>query len=405
MNNRPFKLVGVAVVAAALTLTGCGARTEATTGTTGGTANKIAKIGFIAPLSGGLSALGLGMRNSVDLAIRQANEAKAIPGWTLELAPMDDEAKPDVGQSAATSLAADADVVAVVGTLNSGVALSVIPVLKAADITQVSPANTGTALTQGDDPANPTRPHKNYFRTATTDAIQGPAGAQFVLAQGIKKVATVHDKQAYGQGLVEAFAKTFTEGGGEIVAAETTTVDERNFSTIITKIKNAGAELVFYGGQYPEAGPLSKQMKAAGLNVPLMGGDGIQDAEFIKQAGSNSDGDLATSVGAPAETLDTAKDFIAAYEAAGFEDGMSTYGPLAFDAAQAIIEGLKVSLKDATDAKSARAATIDAVQKVSFDGVSGKVAFDEFGDAVTKIITVNVVAGGKWTTKDIVVAK
>ena len=84
---------------------------------------------------------------------------------------------------------------------------------------------------------------------------------------------------------------------------------------------------------------------------------------------------------------------------------MSTYGPLAFDAANAIIDALKVSLKAATDAKSARAATIDAVQKVSFDGATGKVAFDEFGDAVTKVLTVYVVTGGKWTTKDIGVAK
>jgi branched-chain amino acid transport system substrate-binding protein len=345
------------------------------------------------------------MRNSVDLAIRQANESKAIPGWTLELAAMDDEAKPDVGQSAATSLASDDQVIGVVGTLNSGVALSVIPVLEAANIVQISPANTGTALTQGDNPAAKKRPHTNYFRTATTDAIQGPAAAQFVLAQGIKKVGTVHDKQAYGQGLVEAFSKTFKDGGGEIVDAETTTVDERNFSTIITKLKTAGAELVFYGGQYPEAGPLSKQMKAAGLKVPLMGGDGIVDAEYIKQAGTTSEGDLATSVGAPAESLATAKDFVAAYAAAGFKEGMSTYGPLSYDAATAIINGLKVSLKDAADAKSARAATVAAVQAVSFDGVSGKVAFDEFGDAVTKIITVNVVADGKFTTKDIVVAK
>ena len=102
MNKRSFKLAGVALVAASLAFTGCGSRTEATTGGSGGTAKKVAKIGVIAPLSGDLSALGLGIRNSVDLAIRQANEAKAIPGWTLELAPEDDEAKPDVGKKAAT---------------------------------------------------------------------------------------------------------------------------------------------------------------------------------------------------------------------------------------------------------------------------------------------------------------
>ncbi len=101
MTKQWFKVTGVALAVASLALTtGCGSRTEAST--SGGTSgNKVAKIGVIAPLSGSLSALGLGIRNSVDLAIREANESNAIPGWTLELAAEDDEAKPDVGKNAA----------------------------------------------------------------------------------------------------------------------------------------------------------------------------------------------------------------------------------------------------------------------------------------------------------------
>ena len=408
MNNRSIKLMGATILVASLALAGCGSREPVASPTAGGSAtsapaeNKVAKIGFIAPLSGGLSALGTGMRNSVQLAVDQANESGAIPGWTLEFVPMDDEAKPDVGANAATSLAADDEVVGVVGTLNSGVAQSVIPILDAAKIVQVSPANTNPTLTQGADPANPSRPNANYFRTATTDAVQGPVAAKFLLDSNIKKVATVHNKGTYGQGLVEAFTKAYTDGGGQVVAAESIDADASDYTTVVTKIATAGPEVVYFGGEYPSGGPLSNQMKANGLNVPLMGGDGIFDPTFIELAGSGSDGDLATSVGAPPEELPSAADFIAAYKAKGFAEPYAAYGPMSYDAANAIIEALKVALPNATDAKSAREAIVAATNDVAFDGASGRVEFDEFGDTITRTITVYKVASGAWKTEQVV---
>ncbi len=398
MNRRIVKLAAVTFVAGALALSGCGSRTD--TGTSGSsTANKIAKIGVSAPLSGDLSALGLGIRNSVDLAIKQANAANAIPGWTLEIQAEDDQASPDVGKNATTKLSSDDQVVGVVGPLNSSVAQSEIPVLQPAHIVQVSPANTNPGLTQGQDLANPARPYDNYFRTCTTDAVQGPVAAQYLLGIGVKNVATIHDKKSYGQGLVEAFTKAFTAGGGTIVDAETINPEDKDFSAVITKVKAANPEAVYYGGEYPQAGPLSSQMKAATLNVPLMGGDGIFDPSYIDLAGAASNGDLATSVGAPVDTLDSAKSFVAAYTAGGYKDPMGAYGAQSYDAANAIINALKVSLANATDAKSARAATVTAMANVSFTGATGKVAFDKYGDTVTRVITVYKVTGGKWATE------
>ena len=124
-------------------MSACGTRAEQAPGGEAGAA-KVAKIGVIAPLSGDLSALGAGIKNSVDLAIKQANETQPIPGWTLELAAEDDEAKPDVGKNAATKLAGDDEVIGVVGALNSSVSQSLQPVLNSANIVQISPANTGT---------------------------------------------------------------------------------------------------------------------------------------------------------------------------------------------------------------------------------------------------------------------
>jgi branched-chain amino acid transport system substrate-binding protein len=377
-------------------MSACGSRAEQG-GTTGESTNKVAKIGVVAPLSGDLSALGLGIRNSVDLAIRQANEAKTVPGWTLELAAEDDEAKPDVGKNAATKLAGEDEVVGVVGALNSSVSQSLQPVFAAANIVQISPANTGPSLTMGPDATNPKRPYPTFFRTCTTDIVQGGFAANYLYTTvGLKKVATIHDKKTYGQGLVEAFTAKYKELGGEIVAAETINPDDKDYGSVITKVKGADPEAVYYGGEYPQAGPLSQQMKAAGLNVPLMGGDGIFDPAFIELAGKTSDGDLATSVGAPTESLESAKTFVADYTAAGFKEPYGAYGAQSYDAANAIINALKTSLADAPDAKSAREATVTAVGGVAFDGATGPIAFDEFGDTKTKIITAYKVTGGKW---------
>jgi branched-chain amino acid transport system substrate-binding protein len=398
VNRRIVKLAAVTFVAGALALSGCGSRAD--TGSSSSTgATKTAKIGVIAPLSGDLSALGLGIKNSVDLAIKQANDSNAIPGWKLVLAAEDDQATPDVGKNAATKLSSDDQVVGVVGTLNSSVAQSVTPVLQPAHIVQISPANTNPTLTQGQDAANPARPYDNYFRTCTTDAVQGPTAATYLLSTGVKSVATIHDKKSYGQGLVEAFTKAFTAGGGKVVAAQTINPDDKDFSSVITNVKGANPAVVYYGGEYPQAGPLSKQMKAAGLNVPLMGGDGIYDPSYVDLAGSAANGDLATSVGAPVDTLDSAKAFVAAYTAAGYKDPMGAYGAQSYDAANAIINALKTSLAKAADAKSARADTVTAVGSVSFDGATGKISFDKYGDSVSKVITVYKVAGGKWTTE------
>ena len=400
MPQRSVVAAGASLLVASLALSACGTRGGSDGENTGGSnsENKVAKIGVIAPLSGDLAALGKGIEHSVDLAIKQANESKAIPGWTLELAAEDDQATPDVGKNAATKLASDKDVVGVVGTLNSSVAQSVQPVLAAANITQVSPANTNPALTQGADFLTaPKRTYPTYFRTCTTDSIQGPFAARYLFEKaGIKEIATVHDKKTYGQGLVDAFTTEYKKLGGTIVAAETINPDDDKYDAVISKIKPSNPKAVYYGGEFPQAGPFSQQMKAAGLNVPLMGGDGIYSGEFIKLAGATADGDLATSVGAPTDTLESAKSFVEAYNAAKYAEPYEAYGAYAYDAANAIIAALKTSLKDADSAEAARQATVQAMSSVSFDGVTGKVAFDEYGDTTSRVLTVYGVKGGKW---------
>jgi branched-chain amino acid transport system substrate-binding protein len=395
VHKRSAVQVGVSLLVASLALSACGSR-GGTTSTSNG--NKTAVIGIMAPLSGDLSALGLGIQHSVELAVKQANANNAIPGWTLKVEAKDDEGKPDVGKNAATAFAGEANVAGVVGNLNSSVAQSTQPVLATAKIVQVSPANTNPSLTQGANfTTAPVRTYATYFRTCTTDAVQGPFAARYLFQKlGLKKVATIHDKKTYGQGLVAAFTKEFTTLGGTITSAETINPDESNYQSVISKVKPTAPQAVYYGGEYPQSGPLSQQMKAAGLNVPLMGGDGIYDPKFIALAGTTANGDLATSVGAPTDSLAAGKKFLADYAAAGYKEPAAAYGAYSYDAANAIINALKVSLKDAKDVASARQATIDALGKVSFAGVTGPVAFDKFGDTTSRVLTVYKVTDLKW---------
>ena len=399
--RKQLVFAGATLLATSLAVSGCGTRAEqGNTGSGTGESQKVAKIGVIAPLSGDLSALGLGIQHSVELAVKQANDNKSIPGWTLEVDPQDDQGLPDPGKNAATKLAGDEEVVGVVGTLNSSVAQSVQPVLNSANIAMVSPANTNPTLTKGADPSKPQRSYDSYFRTCTTDDVQGPFAAKYLLKQGIKNVATVHDKKAYGQGLVAAFTSAFEQGGGKVVEAETINPDDKDFSSVISKVKGANPDAVYYGGEFPQGAPLSQQMKSAGLDVPLMGGDGLKSEQYFALAGSTAEGDLSTSVGAPPQTLESAKQFLADYEAANFADPYEAYGAYAFDAANAIIEGLKTSLPAAEDAESAREATVEAIGKVNFQGATGDVSFDEFGDATAKVLTVYKVEGKKWVADE-----
>ncbi|MBJ6646646.1 branched-chain amino acid ABC transporter substrate-binding protein [Streptomyces griseoincarnatus] len=402
MRQRSLIAITAALAAGALTLTACGSRDDNGGGSDSGNGDTTVVIGVDAPLTGDLSALGLGIKNSVELATKIANKEKYVEGVTFKIEALDDQGQASVGQQNATKLVANKDVLGVVGPLNSSVGEAMQKVFDTAKLVEVSPANTNPALTQGVNwQTKKERPYKSYFRTATTDAIQGPFAAQYVFNEAKKKkVFVIDDKKTYGAGLAATFTAEFKELGGQVVGTEHINPESKDFSAVATKVKNSGADVVYYGGEYPQAGPLSKQIKEAGAKIPLVGGDGIYSADFIKLAGTAGAGDLATSVGAPVESLPSAKEFVANYEAEGYKDAYEAYGGYSYDSAWAIIEAVKKVVED-SDGKlpdDARAKVVDAMQNVSFDGVTGKVSFDEFGDATNKQLTVYTVKGGDWAT-------
>ena len=240
MQQRSIVRFGVPLAVTALAVAACGSRSDTSSSTgSGGATKKTVKIGVIAPLSGDLSALGLGIQHSVELAVKQANDSNAIPGWKLEVVPKDDEAKPDPGKNAATALAGDKDVIGVVGTLNTSVSQQVQPVLAAQDrpglAGQHRPGpDPGRQLADRPEAAVPdVLPHLHHRR--------GPGSVRGrYLYEGITKVATIHDKKAYGQGLVGTFTEEFNKLGGQVISAQTINPDDSNYQAVVSSVEPSG---------------------------------------------------------------------------------------------------------------------------------------------------------------------
>jgi branched-chain amino acid transport system substrate-binding protein len=398
--TRRRTLVTAAVLAGALALTACGTNRQEEPSAGGSTACDTSKgtliVGMIAPLSGGLSALGLGMRNSAQLAVDQANEDCTVAGYQLAFQPEDDQATPQIAGQAATLLASDPNVVGVIGTLNSSTGQTVQPILHERNITMISPANTGPSLSLGEGFATtPQRPFDNYFRTATTDLVQGPFAANYLVqTAGKQRIAVIDDGKTYGANLAEQFAQQAEKLGAQVVSRERVGERDTDFSGVITAIRGQNPDAVYYGGEYPVAGPLSAQLAAAGLNIPLMGGDGIVDADFVSLGGRP--GDLATSIGAPAETLPSAQQYVQDYSAAGFAEPYGAYGALTYDATNVLIQGLASALAEGDYSEDRRADIVSAVQATELEGASGPVSFDEYGDTTNKVLTVYTVEGSDF---------
>jgi branched-chain amino acid transport system substrate-binding protein len=399
VRNRSLIVMTAALAAGALTLTACGSRDKKDdSGPDGGGGNTTVTIGVDAPLTGQNSATGLGIQYGVQIAVDNANKNKTVPGVTFKVKALDDKALPGTGQQNATALVADDNVLGVVGPLNSGVATQMQQVFATANLVEISPSNTAPELTQGKNwQTGKSRPYKTYFRTATTDALQGGYAADYAYKTLKKtKVFVADDKQTYGAGLAKLFKARFLKDGGKVVGQDHVNTGDKDFSSLVTKIKNSGAQMLYYGGQYDESQIITKQLKDAGAKIPLFGGDGMFSDTYIKTAGKASEGDLATSVGQPVETLPAARDFIQTYKAKKYPGDYGTYGGYSYDAATAIIKAVGAVVQNGKIPSDARAKIVDAVQKSDFDGIAGHVSFDQYGDTTNKQLTVYQVTSGKW---------
>jgi len=386
-------LLGTSLVAA------CSA--DPTTSTTTDQAaggGRTAKIYVISPQSGPDAALGLGMRNSAQLAVEQAKARGDIPGWNLEVVPLDDAGDPAKAAEAAKKAASDEATVAVVGSIFSGLTKAMQQPLADAGILLVSPSATNPTLTRGEDYAKkPKRQYDSFFRVIAPDDAHAPALAQYLHAQNIGRVAVVHDGDSYGSGLAAAFTESFQKEGGKVVL--TAQVDPKAppvYTKVVQQLVAAKPQAVLFGGVETQGGALAGQIREAGLTVPVVGGDALATELYIPKSGPVSGGDLSTASGAPVDTVEAGKAYLAAYRDHRFRESATSYGPLGYDAATAAVAALKTALPSASSPEAARKAAVAAMPSVKIDGTSGPVAFDEFGDVTPRSVTVNVLRAGAW---------
>ena len=406
-----FARMGAALGVAAIVLSACSGSTSSSAGASGGTGGQTLKIGITFPLSGSSLASAGPARDGALLAIKEANAAGTVKGYTLA-GDVHDHAvngQYDAQQGAKdmTAMVADPTIMAVVGPFNSAVAKVQIPISNQAGLLQCSPANTNPDLTKGDAgkqlrSANPDK--INYVRVATTDDIQGPAVAQYAYNDlGLKAVAIVDDLSVYGKGIADAFAGEFTKLGGKVVDREGADPKTQDYSSILTKFAGLNPDSVFFGGVTANGGGLlRKQMPQAGLgSLPFLGGDGIQDqngsvsGSFINIAGAAAANSYSSV--AAIHDIPGAADFTAKFKAA-YNSDPGAYGASGYACAQIIIKALSTAAAAGPVTREAvRAAGVNTA--TTFDTVLGPVQFDAVGDTSQKIISLYKVdataAGGK----------
>lgn len=359
----------------------------------------VVKIGVIVPLSGPLGATGIGIKNSADLAVRNINKSHILPKIKLELDAQDDAATPATARQVAGQLIDDKKVLGVVGTLNSSTAQIILPMLDQANLAMISPANTNNTLTQGVDwTTKKVRPHRGYYRLVGYDSSQGDIASNYVKDKlNISRVAVINDKKAYGVGLSNNFASAFQKRGGTITLNDSIDENEKNFSAIIEKIKQSSPQAVYYGGEFPQASLLSYQMKSSGLQIPLIGGDGIFDEGYLKNC-DKCNGDYATVTGEPLNITESGKKFLKDYKAAGYRENPSAFGGEAYDAVYAIAHGIitaTTKLKH-DGVLPTRKEVSDSIQYDNFPGVTSVVQFDSFGDVLKPKFSIYYINNNKW---------
>ena len=342
------------------------------------------KMGVIGPITGPNASFGAQLKNGADQAIADINAAGGILGQKIAQSYGDDASDPKQGVSVANKLSADG-VKFVVGPFNSGVTMPASLVYQENGILQITPSATNPQITE--------RGLWNIFRTCGRDDQQGAvAGGYIVKHFKGKKVAIVHDKTTYGKGLADETKKAMNKGGAKEVLYEGINIGEKDFSALVSKLKQSGADLVYWGGLQTEGGLIVRQMRDQGIKAPLMGGDGITSDEFASVGGPGVEGTLMT-YGPDPRNNPAAKDAVTKFRAKKFEP--EAYTLYSYAAVQIIKQAAELakSLDPKKVAEKMHSGMI-------FKTVLGDISYDKKGD-LTKLDYVMYVwkkdASGKIT--------
>ena len=326
------------------------------------------KMGMTGPITGPNAAFGAQLKNGTEQAVEDINAAGGILGQKITLSYGDDVSDPKQGVSIANKFAGDG-VKFVIGPFNSGVTMPSSEAYQENGILVITPSATNPKITE--------RGLWNVFRTCGRDDQQGAVAAKYILAKFKgKKIAIVHDKTTYGQGLADETKKAMNKGGMKEVLYEGVNVGEKDYSALVSKIKASGADLVYWGGLHTEGGLIVRQMRDQGIKAPLMGGDGITSDEFASIGGPGVEGTLMTFPPDPRKNP-AAKAAVEKFKARKFEpEAYTLYS-------YAAVEVVKQAAEQAKSLDPKKVAEVIHSGK-KFKTVIGELSYDKKGD-VTRL--------------------
>jgi branched-chain amino acid transport system substrate-binding protein len=411
-------LMGLAVLLSILSA--CGAGTSGGNGGSGGstpTGSKIIKVATDLPVSNKDASSGKPAENGAHLAVDEANKANFIPGYQIVFVPKDDVGvagihDPAVGQQNVRALIGDGLVAGIVGPFNSNVARAELPITNTAPIAQISPANTNTCLTQSganvncagaNDVVKTMRPtgKVTYFRVATTDSHQGPAGAQYLYnTEKYRTAYVIDDAETYGVGLVDAFSREWQTLGGTVLGRSSEPSTTTSYVSLLTQVATKKPDVIYFGGLDSTGGILIRQQMG---QVPSLsktafaGGDGLVTPSFASTIGVPQSPVFGTVAVVDTTVSTEAATFRQNYTAAGYTQ-LNVYSAAAYDCMKILLQAVKNALaagavvpkdsSDAAGAKTFRQQVIDQIAKIDYTGVTGHHTFDQNGDTTNRFISI-----------------
>ena len=340
------------------------------------------KIAFIGPLTGGNSAIGVGGRNSAELAVRLRNQDPKAK-YRYELTVLDDECKPNIGVQVATKASADRQIIGGVTHYCSAVAIGTVDVYHKFSMPAIVWGAVLPDITYRQD-------YDEIHRVNGTMINQNQVAARFMRDQGYETWVIIHDTTDYGKGHNQYFSKFITEMGGKVLGTFGVTADQQDFTAELTKAKELKPDAIFFGGLTPVGVRLRSQMDRLGIDAQFQGTSGIVSDAYINGLGKLAEGTLAFHEGAPAEKLPGGQFFLEQYKKAGFAQAPEAYGPFAFAAADLLMDAIE---KVGPNRRKVR----DYLNKVTdHDSIVGPITFDDHGQNTVAVITKYVVQDGKW---------
>lgn len=350
-------------------------------------AKKLVKICAVLPTSGPNAATGIGMMNSMDLAINRINKSGKMGDIELELVKLDDNSQASVGVNAVLKASSDKDVLACSAHWNSPVALATRDIFHRNGLANLIPAAINwkiTAEQSGDE----------IFRISPPDVWQLEMGARFpVAAAGKKSFFLIDDNTQYGKSLVEATDKFATQAGAKKIGGDSIAVGEKDFTAVLTKVRGMKPDFVFFGGVTTESALIRQQMVRLGVDTFFYTGSGTMSPTFIDIAGPAADGAYAYFYGLPYLQYPGGKMFIDAYNQAKYNHPYETYGIWAYATMEVLSDAIK---RAEAKGKLNRRGIIDELKSGSFDTVLGPASFPRPGDIKERVMAYYQVKGKQW---------